>query len=113
MVDTCTIKRAGSPTVDPDTGDITPNFTTIYTGKCKVQQRSPATTPTVVGDAAVFEGQLELHLPVSVTGPQPDDLAEFPTSIDPDLTGRTFHLRGPAHKTYLTARRFPIVEVSG
>jgi hypothetical protein len=93
MLDTCTIQRTASLTTDPDTGVVTPTYTTVYTGKCKVQQQSPASAPTVVGEASVFVGQLELNLPMSVTGVQPDDL--------------------PAHKSYLTARRYPVVEVAG
>jgi hypothetical protein len=114
MLDTCTIQRTASLTTDPDTGVVTPTYTTVYTGKCKVQQQSPASAPTVVGEASVFVGQLELHLPMSVTGVQPDDLATITACpLDADLVGRTFRLRGPAHKSYLTARRYPVVEVAG
>jgi hypothetical protein len=113
MLDMVTVKRRSGSTVDPETGVVTPTYTTPYTGKAKVQQAAPATNPTQVGEAAVFEGQLQLHLPVSVTTVQPDDLVTVTASLDPDLVGRTFHLRGPVHKTYLTARRFPMVEVTG
>jgi hypothetical protein len=113
MTDAVVIDRPSGSTVDPDTGFLTPAYTTVYTGKGKAQQAAPAGQPTVVGEAAVFEGQLTLHLPVSVTGPRPDDRVRFTASSDPDLLNRTFHLRGPVHKTYLTARRFPMVEVAG
>lgn len=113
MVDTCLIQRVNSTIVDSETGKVTPVYATVYTGQCKVQQRAVrGGAPVVVGEASIFDSQLELHLPVNVTTVQPDDVVTITASIDPDLVGRTFHLRGPAHKTYLTARRMHMVEVT-
>jgi hypothetical protein len=114
MRDTCTVTRPGPPTTDPESGVITPAYITIYAGKCKVQQSAPASAPTTVGEAEVFVGQLTLDLPTAVIGVAPDDLVTVTASVlDPDLVGKKFHLRAPSHKTYLTARRFPMIEVSG
>ncbi|WP_433078863.1 DUF6093 family protein [Dactylosporangium sp. CA-052675] len=114
MPDTVTVQHQTGTSTDQETGAVTPTWSTVYTGKAKVQQSNPATTPTTIGEASVFVGQLTLHLPASVTVVQSDDLVTVAASVlDPDLVGRTFRLRGPAHKTYLTARRFPMVEVSG
>ncbi|GAA0738792.1 hypothetical protein Drose_04170 [Dactylosporangium roseum] len=114
MQDTCTVQHQTGETTDPETGVVTYTHVVVYSGKCKIQQAAPATNPTNVGEAAVFVGQLVLHLPMSVTGVQPDDLVTITASVlDPDLAGRTFRLRGPVHKSYLTARRFPMVEVAG
>jgi hypothetical protein len=114
MVDAVTVQHQTGENTDPETGVVTPDYDTVYTGKAKIQQSAPATNPADVGEAAVFVGQLTLHLPVSVTTVHPDDLVTVTASVlDPDLVGRTFRLRGPAHKSYLTARRFPMVEVTG
>src|SRR6185369_6741929 len=114
MPDTVTVQHQTGTTTDGETGAVTPTYTTVYTGKAKIKQASPASSPTVVGEASVFVGQLELHVPVAVTGVQPDDLVTVVSSVlDLDLAGRAFQLRGPSHQTYLTARRFPMVEVSG
>lgn len=114
MVDACTITRRSGSTTDPETGVITPTFATIYTGKCKVQRRAPSVAPSAIGEAAVFVDILELHVPMSVTGLQPDDLATITASeMAPSLVGRKFHLRGPADDSFTTAQRIPIVEVSG
>jgi hypothetical protein len=114
MRDACTVQRVASPTTDPEIGVVTPAYSTVYAGKCKVQQSRPAVAPTEVGEAAVFVGQLTLHLPASVTGPAPDDLVTVTASaLDPDLVGKVFRLRAPAHESYLTARRYPMVEVTG
>lgn len=116
MVDACTVQHTTGLVTDQETGVVTPAYVTVYSGKCKVQVRSVDAAPrtTDVGEASVLVGHLVLHLPMSVTTVQPDDLVTVTTSVlDPDLVGRKFRLRGPSHKTYLTARRFPMVEVSG
>jgi hypothetical protein len=116
MQDTCTITRRATSSTDPETGVITPTQATVYSGPCKVQQAAPATNPTDVGEAAVYVGQLVLHLPVTdaTAAVQPDDVVEIVTCVlDASLVGKTFKLRGPAHKSFATARRFPMVEVSG
>lgn len=113
MVDTCTIRRKTGETTDPDTGVITPTLTTIYTGKCRIQQQSGIARPADVGQANVFLSRLELQIPMAVTGVDSDDEAVIDTSVnDPDLVGRVFHVRELAHKTHATARRFQVDEVT-
>jgi hypothetical protein len=115
MVDACTVQHATALVTDQETGVVTPTYTTVYTGKCKVQMPSAETAPrtTDVGEASVLVGHLVLHLPMSVTTVSPNDLVTVTSSgLDAGLVGRTFRLRGPSHKTYLTARRFPIIEVT-
>jgi len=116
MQDACTVGHRSDSSVDPETGVITPTLATVYTGPCKVQQATPVANPSEVGEAAAFIGQLTLHLPVTDTtaAVQPDDLVTITTCLlDASLVGKTFRLRGPAHKSYATARRFPMVETSG
>lgn len=116
MLDACTVTRLSGSAADPETGALTPTYSTIYSGKCKVQQSAPASGPTVVGEAEVFIGQLQLHLPVTTAtaAVAPGDLVTMTTCVlDPSLVGKTSKLRGPAHKSFATARRFPMVEVSG
>jgi hypothetical protein len=114
MVDACTIQRVTSSPADPDTGQITYTYSTVYTGQCKVQQAAPASGPAEVGEAEIFESILTLHLPATVTGLQPDDKVTVTASAhDPDLVGRVFHLRGLAHKSFATAHRYPLIEVTG
>lgn len=116
MQDTCTVQHLTGTSTDQDTGVITPTYSTVYSGACKVQQSAPAATPTDVGEAAVFVGQLTLHLPVTTTTAlvAPDDLVTVTACVlDASLVGKTFRLRGPAHKSYATARRFPMVETAG
>lgn len=116
MLDACTVERLTGSAADPETGVITPTRSVIYSGKCKLQQSAPATAPTTIGEAEIFVGQLTLHLPVTAVTAlvAPDDRATMTTCVlDASLVGKEFKLRGPAHKSFATARRFPLVEVSG
>lgn len=115
MVDAVIVKRLNpaTTTTNTDTGVITAAYTTIYTGPCKIQQRSGIARPATVGEAEVFVSRLELHVPVTVTGILSDDVATVTASVhDPDLVGRSFHVRELAHKTLASARRYSIVEVT-
>jgi hypothetical protein len=113
MADACTITRAGTPTTDDVTGKVTYSPTTVYSGKCRVQQRVPVSKPADIGQAAVWLERLELQLPMSVTGVASDDLVTITASVlDPDLVGRTWHVRELGHKTHATSRRVQIEEVT-
>lgn len=113
MVDEVLIEHLSGQTTDPDTGVITPTWTTVYSGKCKVAQAAASGSPENVGEATVMASELQLHLPISATGVTTDDRATVVTStLDPDLAGRKFTIRAPMHKTYATARRLPLQELS-
>lgn len=110
MVDTCTICRI----TDESTGSggvVTPNFTTLYTGKCRVQQVRAKANEVDAGEAYLLMLQLEVQLPMSVTGLQAEDQVTVTASVhDADLVGRVFFIRDLAHKTHATARRVQVQE---
>jgi hypothetical protein len=113
MVDTCTITRAGAQTTDDLTGDVTSTPDTVYAGKCRVQQQVAFARSGDVGEATRWFARLELHLPATTVGVQVNDQVTITASVhDPDLVGRTFEVRGLAHKTYPTAHRLQIEEVA-
>jgi hypothetical protein len=114
MVDACTIQRLTATATDPATGGITPTYATVYTGRCRVQQRVPVSKPADVGEAAIWLQRLELQVPMTVVGVASDDLVTITASVlDPDLAGRVFHVRELGHKTHMTSRRVQIEEVTG
>lgn len=114
MVDACTIQHRTGSTSDPETAVVTPTYSTLYAGKCRVQQKIPVAKPATVGEAALWLERLELQVPTAVTGISSNDLVTITASqLDPDLVGRTFHARELGHKTHMTARRFQIEEVTG
>jgi hypothetical protein len=113
MQDACTIRRKTGGTTDPETGSITPVWTVIYTGKCKIQQVARLARPNDVGEAYKVLDLIEVHVPVAATGFVPDDVATVDASaLDPDLAGRQLIVRGLIHKTFLTARRLLCQEVT-
>lgn len=113
MVDACTIKRVTNSSTNDNTAVVTPTYSTVYSGKCRVQQVVPVSRPHDVGEAAVWLQRLTLQLPMSVTGIASDDLVTVTASaLDPDLVGRTFHVRELGHKSHMTSRRVQIEEVT-
>ena len=113
MVDTCTIRRVTGETTDPDSGDVTPTYSTLYQGKCRVQQsaQGASASPQDAGEDYALMLRLEVQVPMSVVGIQTEDEITIDTSAhDPDLPGRVFLARDLAHKTHATARRVGVVE---
>ena len=114
MVDTCTVTRlAGQPT--DGAGHVIKTYTTVYTGKCKIQrQPRPANARTAtIGEAEEFLTRLELHVPTTVTAIASDDIVTVTASAyDAALVGRLFHVRALAHKSLTTAHRFGLEEVT-
>lgn len=111
-VDTCTIKRVTGEVTDID-GNVTPTYTTLYTGVCRVQQQQPYAERKDVGQAYLLALRLEVQLPMTVVGLEPDDILTIVTSLmDADLAGREFVVRDLAHKTDATSRRIQCQEIT-
>lgn len=114
MVDACTIKRKTGHTTDPETGQVTPTYDTIYSGKCRFQQRALQAEGSDVGEARIYQVPYELQIPMSATGVRVEDLVHADSSVlDPDLAGRDFWVKGLAGGTHKTSRRLPLEEVTG
>lgn len=114
MVDACTIKHKTGETTDGELGTVTPSYSTVYTGKCKVKRQAAGAGPTDVGQASVFISALEIHVPVTVTGVVVDDLVTVTASaLDPALVGSQYRVRDVLEKSFLTARRLACIEVDG
>jgi hypothetical protein len=116
MADACTIRRAsGSGTTDPVTGVPSQAYTTLYTGKCRVQQQVAIARPHDVGEDKVWLVRFDLQLPMATSaGLEVGDRVTITASVaDPDLTGRVFMVNELAHKSEATSRRVGIIEVTG
>ncbi len=113
MADAVTIQRRTGETTDPDTGVVAPTYATVYAGKAKVQAAQFSGSPSTVGEAELLIAQMQVHIPMSATGVTSDDLVTVTASaLDPELVGKTFRVRGASHKSYLTARRYSVIEVT-
>lgn len=116
MVDTCTIERpTGTKIRDENTGGFTRVMQPLYTGqRCRVQSRGYWGQRTDVGQADLILLQLEIQLPVSVTGLRVHDVITVTASVnDPDLVGRKFRLKDEMHKSHATSRRVMCTEITG
>jgi len=114
MLDTCLVRRLTGTVTDATTGAVTPSYATVYSGACRFQQRSTSSaTPVRAGQAPIFLSELELHLPAGTTGLDSDDLVTAVTSRNADLLGRAWHVRQLGHKTYVSAHRYSLSEVTG
>lgn len=113
MVDQCRIRRAGEATEDDD-GNVTPSYTTVYEGRCKVQQQAVQSRPSDAGEASLLMVRRELHLPVEASvGVRAGDRVEVTAFVfDPDLVGRALVVRDEAAKSMATARRLGVEEVT-
>lgn len=115
MVDRCTIRRRTGETVDPDTGDVTPTYTVLYSDqRCRAQSRGYWGERRDVGEADLIVLQIELQLPIAVTGLQVSNEVTIDASVhDPDLIGRVLRIKDLSHKSHATARRVMCLEVTG
>lgn len=115
MLDACTIRRRGPVTTDPATGVVTPSWTPVYSGPCKIQDSKgfgAAGTAPQSGEHRFTVQGWQLHLPVAATGPTVGDVVTVTAAaVDPALVGRTYHLGNVFAKTYPTAGRFQLEEV--
>jgi hypothetical protein len=116
MTDTCVIRRLGAVVTDPDTGERTPTTTTIYTGKCRVQQHQAIAGQHEAGQDYQLLLRLEVQLPIAVTGLQVADeitITAVGAGHDPDLPGRVFKIHDLAHKSEASCRRPQCTEKTG
>lgn len=116
MTDTCTIRRRNSSaTTNPVTGYPTTTYTTLYTGKCRMQQQAVISRAHDVGENTVWVVRFDLQLPVVGTeGLAVEDEVLLTAAVnDADLVGRTFIITELAHKSEATSRRVGVVERTG
>lgn len=114
MVDTCTITRTtGAGAQSETTGRITPTSTTVYAGPCQVRvPQAVADTPEVGGRTATIQ-QAIVKVPVAVTDIEVGDVVTVVSSThDPELVGRQYRVGALHHKTYATARKFAVDEIT-
>lgn len=111
MIDACSVRRLTGVTTNPDTGARTPTYATLYTGKCRVQQHQAVAREEDSGQDFLLLLQIEVQLPMAVTGLQVGDEITIAASVnDADLPGRVFRVHDLAHKSEATARRVQCTE---
>ncbi|GAB3166621.1 DUF6093 family protein [Myceligenerans halotolerans] len=111
MVDTCTVHRIGDPVTDPDTGEVTPSKTLLYTGRCKVQTYEAQEFNPEVAEAIRAVQRYTVHVPVASFAPEVGDVVEITAAtLDAQLTGRRYRVAALLHKSMATAYRLGVEE---
>jgi hypothetical protein len=117
MTDTCTIRRKVSESTD-SSGVVTPTWSTVYAGKCRLQERggtsSGSSRSATPGESYVLMSGRILQLPVVASaGVRADDQATIDSCAnDPDVVGQVFIVRDEAGKSESTARRLGVERVT-
>ncbi len=116
MQDTCTIRRKTGKSTDAN-GVVTPTWSTVYSGKCRLQDADGSTgssRPATPGESYVLMSGRVLQLPVtSSTGVRADDQVTMVTCVnDPDVVGQIFIVRDEAGKSEATSRRLGVERVT-
>ena len=104
MTDSCTITRITGVTTDPTTGAVSETTSTVYSGKCRVQSWQPFEQTPDVGSATPTVQRYQVHIPVGVAVRIGDQV----TMAD----GRLFRIAATHTKTYQTAQRLPVDELT-
>lgn len=116
MVDQCVIRRRAAATTDPATGVVTPAWTPVYTGPCKVQEASGLGSGSSAPDAGEHVYTVlsyVLQLPIAATAPIEGDVAEITAAaLDATLIGRRYRISQEFAKTFATARRLQVEETT-
>jgi hypothetical protein len=115
MVDACSITRSAGRVTDTTTGVVTEPRTTLYSGRCRVQQNQATATSEDVGQDRLLLLRVEVQLPVGGTeGLKVGDAITITAAAnDADLVGRTFLIHDLAHATEKTSRRVQCLERTG
>jgi len=112
MLDACTVSRPGDPATDPETGNVTPGSTLVYTGPCKVQQTiSQASNPSAGGHQFTVQDS-RIDFPVDAGPLAVGDVVKITASVlDPQLVGREMRVVELFHKSFATAQRTRVEEL--
>jgi hypothetical protein len=115
MADACTITRVTGRSTNTTTGAVTPTTSTLYTGKCRIQQAQAQAQREDIGEDHLLLLRLEVQLPVVGTEALAvGDLITITAAVnDADLVGRVLRVHDLAHKSEATARRPQCLEVTG
>lgn len=113
MVDTCRVERVTGRTTDPDTGEVVTTVEVVYDGPGKLQTQNPYPSEPNAGERVWTLAQTEVHLPMDTSGDVgTDDVVTVSSALDTASVGRTFRVRSAIRKTFQTANRLLVEEVT-
>ena len=113
MTDTCTVQRQTSSSMSETTLVVTPVYSTLYTGKCRVREETAGDLSIDVGQRAGSVRSYTVSVPMSAIAFAPDDLVTITASgLDDAQPAVTLRVLGVTHGSQITARRFRCQEVT-
>jgi hypothetical protein len=113
MLDACTVQHQTGESTDAN-GVVTPAYgTAFYTGPCQVQTRTETGQAADVGEAYRIVTRRIVKLPMAVTGVVAGDrIVITAAALDAALAGNVYIARDVEEKTFLTARRVTVLDVT-
>lgn len=113
MRDICIIERPGELVTDPETGVVTPGYTPVYSGPCKIQQTIAQSATPQAGEHQFTVQDSALHIPVGAGPVAVDDVATITAAaMNPALLGNVYRVSETFEKSQPTAQRLRIEEVT-
>lgn len=113
MRDRCVIERPGALVTDPETGDVTPSMTEVYSGKCKIQSKDSATATPDAAEASFVVVSRQVHIPAGAADVRNNDVVTVTASVlNPFGVGRRYRVEGFTPDTFDTAARIPVKEIT-
>lgn len=111
MVDQCIIRRQTGPVTDPVTAKVSPAYSTIYTGQCKVQSSASRVQEATSAEHQFAAIRSEVHLPMTAGPVQTNDYVTITASLlSPPMVGMEMRVTGVQPKSFETVQRV-LVEV--
>lgn len=112
MWDECTVRRRTGKTTGAG-GVITPTWTNVYAGFCRVQTHNDQGAQREVAQAIVIIARKELQVPISAPAlKEGDEVTITVCRLDAQETGKSYVIRDVPSKSEATARRLTMVEVT-
>lgn len=113
MLDACTVQHRTGESTDA-AGVVTPTYgAAFYTGKCQVQTTTETGQAADVGQAYRIVTRRIVKLPMSVTGVvEGDRITITAAALDAALVGNVYVARDIEEKSFLTARRVTVLDVT-
>ncbi|WP_426302768.1 DUF6093 family protein [Arthrobacter sp. R-11] len=114
MIDVCDVGRPGAPVTDPVTGKVTRPLAPVYSGRCEFQQTLAQASTAASGEHEFSVQDIIWKTPVGAGPFEVDDVITVTTAAeDGQLLGRVYRVTELFHKTYATAQRCRVEEVTG
>ncbi len=109
MLDTALVERLVGATTDPETGDVTDTYETVYEGPAKRQTYEPYEQTPEAGGSEFTVQRYAAHFPVGAFVPEVGLRVTWTASrLDPNLVGKVDRVVALLHKTAATAYRLGV-----